>query len=295
VRRAGERIRVSAQLIDARTNGHAWAERYDRPLGDTFVVQDEITTSIAARLGAAIERAETDVGRRKAPADLGAYDYYLQGRAKQRTSAKAAVLEGRELFRKAIALDPGFAPAYAELANTYYTEVALRWDPARREEALTEGLELARKAVAFDPALPLAHLTMGNLHLRRHDYDEAVRWSEAALAPSPNDPENHAGLANIYSFVGRAADALPLMQQAITLDPSYPPLYAMYIGRAYLLARQPEAAVPHLRDAAGRAPYFWPASLFLAAAYAHLGRPGEATAALAATRQFVRFTWVANY
>ena len=286
---------MTAQLIDARTNGHAWAERYDRPLGDTFAVQDEITASIAARLGAAIERAETDVGRRKAPADFSAYDLYLQGRAKQQTSAPAAILEGRELFRKAIALDPGFAPAYAELAHTYYREVALRWDLRHREEALVEGLELARKAAALDPALPLAHLTMGNLYLRRQNYEEAVRWGEAALALNPNDPENQAGLANIYSFVGRAADALPLMQRAITLDPSYPPLYAMYLGRAYLLTRQPEASLPYLRDGANRAPYFWPANLFLATAYGHLGRLREAAAALAAAQQFVKFTSVADY
>ena len=137
---------MTAQLVDARTGGHVWAEQYDRPLGDIFAVQDEVTAAIAARLGATIERAEADLARRKAPADLGAYDYYLQGRMKRLTSDKAQLLEARELFQKAVALDPGFAPAYAELAHSYYTEVALRWDPPHREEALAEGFALARKA-----------------------------------------------------------------------------------------------------------------------------------------------------
>ena len=288
VQKAGDRVRVTAQLVDARTGGHVWAERYDRPLGDIFAVQDEVTAAIAARLGATIERAEADLARRKAPADLGAYDYYLQGRMKRSTSDKAQLLEARELFQRVVALDPAFAPAYAELAHSYYTEVALRWDPPHREEALAEGFALARKAVELDPTLALAHLTMGNLHLRRHDYDEAAGWAERAIALGPNDPENYAGLANIYSFMGRAADALALMRKAIELDPNYPPRYGMYLGRAYLFTRQPEAAVLHLRDAASRAPDYWPAHLYLAAAYGHLGRADEAAAALAAVRRQTR-------
>ena len=279
---------MTAQLVDARTGGHVWAERYDRPLGDIFAVQDEVTAEIAARLGATIERAEADLARRKAPADLGAYDLYLQGRVKRLTTDKAQQLEARELFRRAVALDPGFAPAYAELAYSYYVEVALRWDPPRREEALAKGFEFARKAVELDPTLPLAHQMMGNLHLRRHEYDEAAGWAEKAVALGPNDPDNHAGLANIYSFMGRAGEAAALMRKAVELDPNYPPRYGMYLGRAYLFTRQPEAAVPYLRDAASRGPDYWPAHLFLAAAYGHLGRPDEAGAALAAARRRIR-------
>ena len=288
VKRAGDRVRVTAQLVDARTGGHVWAERYDRPLGDIFAVQDEVTAAIAARLGATIERAEADLARRKAPADLGAYDYYLQGRMKRSTSDKAQLLEARELFQRVVTLDPSFAPAYAELAHSYYTEVALRWDPPHREEALAEGFALARKAVELDPTLALGHLTMGNLHLRRHEYDEAADWAERAITHGPNDPENYAGLANIDSFMGRAADALALMRKAVELDPNYPPRYGMYLGRAYLFMRQPEAAVLHLRDAASRAPDYWPAHLFLAAAYGHLGRVDEAAAALVAVRRQTR-------
>ena len=154
VQKSGDRVRVTAQLVDARTGGHVWAERYDRPLGDIFAVQDEVTAAIAARLGTSIERAEADLAKRKAPADLGAYDLYLQGRVKRLTTDKAQQLEARELFRRAVALDPGFAAAYAELAYSYYVEVALRWNPPRRAEALAEGFAFARKAVELDPELP---------------------------------------------------------------------------------------------------------------------------------------------
>ena len=131
---------------------------------------------------------------------------------------------------------------------------------------------------------------MGNLSLRRHDYDEAVAWAERAVALDPGDPENYAGLANIYSFMGRTGEALALMRKAVELDPNYPPRYGMYLGRAYLFTRRPEAAVPHLRDAASRAPDYWPAHLFLAAAYGHLGRPDEAGVALAAARRYITLT-----
>lgn len=208
---------------------------------------------------------------------------------------KAQTLEARELFRKAIAIDPGFAPAYAELAHSYYTEVSLRWDAAHRDEALDEGLLLGRKAVELDPALPLAHVTVGNLLMRRHDYDEAVQWAERAIALNPNDPENYSGLANIYSFIGRAEEAVTLMRKAVELDPNYPPRYGMYLGRAYLLARKPEAAVPPLRKAAGLAPDYWPANLFLAAAYGHLGRATEAGIALTAAQKHGGFVTMADF
>ena len=173
--------------------------------------------------------------------------------------------------------------------------MALRWDVSRRAEALAAGVASAREAIALDPTLALAHLSMGNLSLRRHDYDEAVAWAERAVALDPGDPENFAGLANIYSFIGRSADAVALMREAIALDPIYPPRYAMYLGRAYLLSRQPEAAVPYLRDAASRAPDYWPASLYLAAACGQLGRLDEARAALAEARRYVEVASVADY
>jgi tetratricopeptide (TPR) repeat protein len=150
-------------------------------------------------------------------------------------------------------------------------------------------------AVDLDPELPLAHAAIGNLLMRRNEFDEAVRWAERAVVLGPNDPDNYAMLANIYSFVGRGADAVELMLKAIEFDPNYSPRYGMYLGRAYLLTRQPEAAIPYLRDAAIRAPDFWPPYLFLAGAYAHLGRRDEAVAALAAMRQYVKLDSIAEY
>ena len=126
VQKSADKVRITVQLIDAQTGNHVWAEKFDRPLKDVFAVQDEITGAIAARLGARLEKAEVDAARRKAAVDLGAYDYYLRGRALVQTSAKAATLEARAMFEKAIEIDPRFALAYAALAYTYYREVALR-------------------------------------------------------------------------------------------------------------------------------------------------------------------------
>ena len=117
-----------------------------------------------------------------------------------------------------------------------------------REEALAKGLELAGRALELDPALPLANLIMGDLLLRRHDYAEAIVWVKKAIALNPNDPEGYAGLANILSFVNRAAEALPLMEQAIRLDPLYPPVYDMYIGRSLVMSGDYARSLPPLRE-----------------------------------------------
>ena len=139
VQKSADKLRVTAQLIDAQSGNHVWAEKFDRPFEDIFAVQDEITATIAARLGARLQKAEVDAARGKALVDLSAYDYYLRGRALRQTGAKGPTLESRAMFEKAIEIDPKFALAYAELAFTHYLEISLRWDVANRERALAKG------------------------------------------------------------------------------------------------------------------------------------------------------------
>jgi adenylate cyclase len=295
VRKAADQVRVTVQLIDARSGAHLWAEKYDRPLKDIFAVQDDITGIIVARLGSSIQKAEVDAGLRKAPADLGAYDYYLRGRAMRQTSAKASTLESRALFEKAIELDANFAPPYAELALTYYSQVSLRWDPPRRAEALIKGLDLAAKAIALDPSLSVAYKTTGDLYLRQHHYDEAAEWARKAIALNQNEPENYAGLANIYSVTGRSRDALPLIEKALVLDPLNPPVYDFYLGRIYLHLREPDRAIPHLRTCARRAPDFWVCHAYLAAAYGQTDANEAAHAALAEMMRYYAVGSIAQY
>ena len=157
VRKGGNRIRITAQLIDASTGNHVWADRYDRELTDVFAVQDEITATITARLGTSIERVEIDVSGRKSPSNLGAYDYYLRARAfRHNSSGREEDLQARAFCEKAIEIDPQFAPPYAEASYSYSREVSERWDVSRRQEAITKGLAMATRAIALDPALSMS-------------------------------------------------------------------------------------------------------------------------------------------
>ena len=145
VQRSADQIRVTAQLIDAATGAHVWAERYDRPAKDIFAVQDEITGIIAARLDANIQKAEVEAIRRRLTAapttSLTAYELFLRGRPMERSSIRPQQLVARSLFEKAIEIDPNFALAYAYLANTYYSSLAVRWNdmPPRRNAGKRAG------------------------------------------------------------------------------------------------------------------------------------------------------------
>jgi adenylate cyclase len=280
VQKVGDQIRVTAQLTDTRGDAQLWAERYDRPLQDIFAIQDEIAERIAARLGASIQRAEVSASLRKPTIDLTAYDLYLRGRSLRQTNRRDLALEARSLFEKAAEIDPAFAPAIAELAFSDYREVGLRWDPPNREKVLARGLGYAERALAVDPTLPLAHMVMGDLLLRRLAHDEAIRWARRAVELNPSEAEYHAGLANILTFKGQTGEAVTLMQRAFVLDPIHPANYDMYLGRALLLERRFEEALPLLRDCARRAPDYWPCHLFSAVAYVHLDQPAAARSAI---------------
>ncbi len=282
MQKAADRVRITVQLIDAQSGGHLWADRYDRPLSDVFAVQDEITERIATTLVSNIERAAIEAARRKAPENLGAYDLYLQGRELRRTSLKPKLLEAEQLFEKAISLDPGFAPPFAELALSQYVAISLQWDPSRKAEFLDKGFSYARRAIALAPSLPLASLVLGDLYLRKPDYEAAVLWGRKAIELNPGDAESYAGFANILTFAGRSAEAIPQIERALRLDPNHPPVYDMFIGRAHVFSGEYEKGIPFLRSCVERAPDFWPCRTHLAAALGQLGRIDEAHQALQA-------------
>jgi adenylate cyclase len=285
VQKAAGRVRINAQLIDAATSRHLWADRYDRDLKDVFAVQDEITKSIVTALEVILTGDEQRRAARRYTDVLEAYDLFLRGRnylfAGRETGVfmrgtREAHLRARELFERAIGLDPKFAAAYAEKSITYFFNFIM---PLSREpELLGPALEAAQRSVALDDSLPLAHARLSWVYLARRDHEAAIAEGRRAIALDPNDAENHAQLGNILNWAGKPEEAIGFIEKAMRLNPLYPFNYSYYLGHAHFLLGQHEEALRLMNGALTRAGSFLPLRLHLAVLYQRLGRQEEAKA-----------------
>jgi adenylate cyclase len=280
IRRDGSRVRINAQLIDAATGAHLWAERYDREIKDVFAVQDEVARAIVVILAAYVKKAEAERTLLKPPASWEAYDYYLRGaeayslNAGERTAA--SLQEARGLLEKSMSIDPGYARAYAMLAWTYVHTYNQPWDGDYLNPAtLNRAYELAGKAVRLDGNLPEAHAHLGWVLLFKGHHDAAIAEFECAFALNSNFIDHR--FANVLAHAGEAMKAIEVLQANIRLDP-FRPMHLGYLGHAYyMLGRYAEAVSP-LRECAARLPNHQIVHLWRAAAYAQLGRFAEAEA-----------------
>jgi TolB-like protein len=269
-RRAVSRIRINAQLIDAREGGgHLWAERFDRDLADVFAVQDEVVARIVeALLG---KLAVSKLPDRKPPKSVEAYDLCVRGRFLGQRSMVQEGKEARRLFEKAIALDPDYAEAHAYLAWNHWMGW-VNWfeavDPHRRLS-----LEIARRAVALDPNDAFAHGVLGWALRYEHAYEESAAEIETALRVDPNHADIHAMRTDLLVMDGRPLEAIESAARAFRLNPHPPAWYYWGKGEAEYAARRYENAVATLRH---EATYGTPSRSILAAALAQLGRLEEA-------------------
>jgi adenylate cyclase len=282
VRRDEKRVRITAQLIDAVTGAHRWAERYDRELGQAFLVQDEVVRTIVTILQVRVVEAEAERTLSKPPATWEAHDYYLRGAEAWATGFAqrpiASLYEARKCLERSIAIDPGCARAYAILARTYiYTYVEPRDDEYLNPVTLERADELARIAVQLDANLPQAHTLLGAVLSFKRRHDEAVGEFEQAFALNPNHSDHGFGLCLI--FAGQPARAIDVMHASNRLEPFRNAVRLAYMGHAYYMLGRGEDAVTPLRDSAWQMPDLRITHLWLAAAYAELGRLSEAHAA----------------
>jgi len=283
VRRAGERLRITVQLIDATTGGHLWAERYDRDLSDIFAVQDEVTGTIVATLAERLSIQDQEHAKRKRPENLQAYDYVLQAKSLIADSQEIN-RRSRVLYEKAIELDPACAPAYSGLANTHIFDWTSGWSESS-EHSITEAFDYTKKALALDGSDSTSHCRMAVIQLFRNKHEEAKLHLRRALSINPNDADAFVYQGLLFTYLGRPEEAIDALTEARRLNPYHRAFYLWFVGLAYYMNRQYERAIEPLKDAIERSPNFVAPHRHLAACYGQLGRIEEARAEFAAIRK----------
>ena len=257
VRRSGNRVRVTAQLIDATTEGHIWADTYDSEFADIFNLQDEIAQQIVAALNIKSREAEQARAWRIPTENLTAYDTLLRGvshftRLSVEDNAKA-----RMHFEQALALDPEYATAYVMLGYTLLMEVVFgaNRDPASLERAA----DLARKAMSLNGASFLAHVLLAEVFRTKGHYEQAILQAERALDLNPNDPAAYRALGNALNSMGRFEEAVGAVQKAMRLDPHQAVYYSTDLAGAYRNLGEYGEAIAVLKEALSRNPDWVPA------------------------------------
>lgn len=283
IRKAGNRVRITAQLIDATTGYHLWAERYDRHLEDIFAVQDEVTQKIVTALKVQLTEGEQLRFRRPLTTNIKAYDYYLRGCDLQKQTRQEANLLAEQMFSKALELDPQFAAACAYLGIVYFDRWTMGW--SEDQQTLDRALALAREAVTRDPQLPDAHRLLGVILLWNREYESAIAEVEQAIALDPNHADAYAALGSIFNFAGRPEETVGLIQKAMRLNPQHPTWYLWDLGHAYYLLKRYDEATAVLKRTLTRNPDFMPAHGFLAIINEEIGLQDEAKTAGASALQ----------
>jgi adenylate cyclase len=276
VRKAGNRVRINAQLIDAKSGGHLWAERYDRDLKDVFAVQDEVTAKIVSALKVTLTEGEREQIAEMYTDSLEAYDFYLRALESGNRFTKDSNAEARKMLENAIKLDPEYALAYSKLGFTYLMDWIFGWrhDPGSIEEAF----QMAQKALKLEKSLSSAHSLLGHVYLWKKQHALAIAEKEKAIALNPSNADLYADLGEILTWAGRPEEAIDLVEKAMRLNPRYPIYYLFGLGHAYFLTNRYEEAITTFKRVVNRNPNFWPASVYLAATYTKLGQEDEARA-----------------
>jgi adenylate cyclase len=275
VRKAGSRVRITAQLVDATTSHHLWAERYDRELTDIFTLQDEIVQKIVTTLRLQLSLWEQGVLVRKATDNVEAYDYYLRGQEYLWRFTQEASAQARQMFKKAIDLEPQYAQAYAGLAGTYWRDW---WQGNPNPQALDQAFELAQKAVDLEDSLPSAHMISAQVYVWKKQHEQAIVEGRRAIALDPNYDLGYSTLGDILSHAGQPEEALEMREKAMRLNPHYPPIYLNNIGYTYFLLGRYEEAIAALKKCLSLNPNLAVAHVNLAIVYAEAGQEEEARA-----------------
>jgi adenylate cyclase len=280
IRKSGNRVRITAQLIDAESGGHLWAERFDGDLTDIFATQDEVVEKIVRALAVTLTHGEEKRLRRHGTENVAAYEAVLRAREFLGVSTREAVAQARAMYQRAIELDPTYAVPHAGLAATAVSNYVSDWaeDPGAE---LDQAGRWARRALELDDSEPFAHMALGHVMLWRRDHDGALAEFRRMLELDPNFAQGYSTTGLVLMYAGYAAEALGRFATAMRLDPHYPGIVLHYVAQANFSLGNYGTAAKQLLERISRTPGTDSSRMMLAACYGHLGRIEDARAAWA--------------
>jgi adenylate cyclase len=276
VRKAGDKVRVTAQLIDAQTNNHIWAERYDRYLMDIFAIQDDITKNIITSIHVKLTLGEEGTLSAEGTKNLDAYLYYLQARDHMWRFNKEDNMKARQLAEKSTALDPEYDKGYSVLASV---EIADVWLGASKspKEAFMRCIELAKKSIAIRDS-PIPHRVLAMIYLLLSQHSAAIEEARKAIEMAPNYADAYMTLGLVYNHSDMEEKAVPVLQKAIRLNPYPPSAYYNILAWSYYFLGKYDDAIAEGKGAISVNPKDFHAHLVLICAYFSMGREEEARA-----------------
>ena len=284
VRQTGERMRLTAQLVDTRTGRVLWSARFDEALTNLFALQDRITREITGALAIRVTDAEARRTFAKPTENLEAYDYVLRARPALQRPERTSLVEARSLLLRAIELDSSYAAARAALGETYYSAVSMGWAESPTA-SLDQAEELAHKALALDDSNVRARIILSRVHVFYQRYDQAKAEIDRALAINPNDASGIAGRGNILMWLGQTDAAIEDLELAQRIDPDLVPMDRFALSLAYYLKGRYDSAIEqaelNLRRSAGA--NF--SRIVLAAAYAQQNRTSDVVRVVSIVRR----------
>ena len=280
VQKSGDKVRITAQLIDALSGHHLWAERYDRELKDIFALQDEITMKVITALQVELTAGEMAGMIAKGTKNIDAFIKYLQAYELMYSATKEGNAQAKKILEEAIVLDPDYPRLYMGLARAHTLDV---WygTTESTEQSLARAFELAQKAISLDNSNAAAHGTLGEIYMMKKQYDKAIAECERAVSLDFNSAENIFWLGLVLNYAGRAEEAIPYLQNAIRLNPLPPALYFVQLAVSYRDSGQYEKAIEACKKALQREPNTQFAYIHMAVSYIRLGQEREARAAAA--------------
>jgi adenylate cyclase len=285
VQRSGDRLRITAQLIDALKNHHLWSERYDQEMRDIFAIQDKITVEILKALDVRLSAGERARMWGKGTDSLEAYVKFLESRELIAERNKDSNIKARPIAEEVIRLDPKYPTGYYTLAILNMMDVVLGISKSPRD-SLTKAIELCRVAIALDDSHAASHALLGFLYVQIREHDKGLVQAERAVEMAPHSSDAHSWFAQVLNFSRRAQEAAMHMDKAFRLNPVAPPAwYYAHAVHAYRLLGRHEDALRLSKEILRRSPKDIGGNLGLIMGYVALGRDDEARDA---AREFLR-------